>query len=170
MDGEEEFMIELFRGRSQIFLPYFRDLDFGYYVSLSRLPGQTRELEVVYEAFDQYNYFFSAFKLFLSTNKELERFKVFVQARQREFQQVVLSIRQRRRLATVAHLIFLVLVATEKMPITRTLTGIKYFHEVNGLVTERGYSINAFIKAAYHQRGFYEGLLKKLGLSWPGEK
>jgi hypothetical protein len=85
------------------------------------------------------------------------------------------KMRQRRRPAVVAKLLYLAYASFYGMPLTTSLLGVRYYRRVrvgrsDAVEASWALSTNAFIKSIYRNRGYFESLLKFIGLSWPARR
>jgi hypothetical protein len=85
------------------------------------------------------------------------------------------KMRQRRRPAVVAKLLYLAYASFYDMPFTSSLLGVTYYRRIrvgrsDAAEVRRSLSPNAFIKSIYRNREHFESLLKFIGLGWPARR
>jgi hypothetical protein len=125
------------------------------------------EISIEYRLYGRGDGYMSSFSLLMSITDGGEKLKSFLKTEKDSIKGIIESIKQKRRLAVLAKLIYLITTSLYDYPITKTLKSVTYYHQENELYYERQLSVNAFLKGIYRERHYFSTLLETLGLSWP---
>ncbi len=125
------------------------------------------EISIEYRIYGRGDGYTSAFIISVPLPDGGEKLLSFLKENSDIIKGVTENIRQRRRLAVLAKLIYLIAISLYGLPITKTLKSVSYYHEENEVYYQVSLSVNAFLKGIYREREYFETFLESLGLSWP---
>lgn len=125
------------------------------------------KIELVYKLYGRGDGYTSRITLILSLPDKGVKLANFLKENSDIIKGIIETIKQKRRLAVLSKLIFLVVISLYGLKITKSLKAVYYYHEENELYYRVSLSSNAFLKGIYRKREYFETLLGTLGLFWP---